>query len=140
MTSQDITEDVAEDLKRRVERGFNERNPKLIEELLADRLMDHNVLLGGIDLRQRLSRVLEAFEDATLSIDEYIFHGNAIAWKWTIDGTHTKRLLTYEPTGKKISVSGLSAAVIQNGKVVQHWEFSDDAHLQGQLETSLGSS
>jgi predicted ester cyclase len=140
VTSQDITEDVAEDLKRRVERGFNERNPKLIEELLADRLMDHNVLLGGIDLRQRLSRVLEAFEDATLSIDEYIFHGNAIAWKWTIDGTHTKRLLTYEPTGKKISVSGLSAAVIQNGKVVQHWEFSDDAHLQAQLETSLGSS
>jgi predicted ester cyclase len=138
MTSQDITKDMAEDLRRRVERGFNERSPKLIEELLADRLMDHNVLLGGIDLRQRLSRVLEAIEDARLSIDEYIFQGNAIAWKWTIDGTHTKRLLTYEPTGKKISVSGLSAAVLQNGKVVQHWEFSDDAHLQAQLEASLG--
>jgi hypothetical protein len=81
MTSQDITKDVAEDLKRRVERGFNERNAKLIEELLADRLMDHNMLRGGIDLRQRLSRVLEAIEDATLSIDEYIFQGNAIAWK-----------------------------------------------------------
>ncbi|HKX24755.1 MAG TPA: ester cyclase [Actinomycetota bacterium] len=139
MASQDISKDVAEDLKRRVERGFNERNPSLIEGLLADRLMDHNVLLGGIDLRQRLGRVLEAIEDATLSIDDYIFQGNAIAWQWTIEGTHSKRLLTYEPTGRKISVSGLSAAVLQNGKVVQHWEFSDDAHLQAQLEASLAS-
>jgi predicted ester cyclase len=138
MPSQDLTKDVAEDLKRRVERGFNERNPKLIEELLADRLMDHNVLLGGIDLRQRLARVLEAIDDAKLTIDEYIFQGNAVAWKWTITGTHTKPLLTFDRTGKKISVSGLSAAVLQNGKVVQHWEFSDDTHLQAHLEASLG--
>jgi predicted ester cyclase len=138
MTTEDITKEVAEDLKRRVERGFNERNPKLIEELLADRLMDHNVLLGGIDLRQRLARVVDAIEDARLTIDEYIFQGNAVAWKWTITGTHTKPLLNFEPTGKKISVSGLSAAVLQKGKVVQHWEFSDDAHLQAQLEASLG--
>lgn len=140
MTREDITKEIAEDLKRRVERGFNERNPKLIEELLADRLMDHNVLLGGIDLRQRLARVVEAIEDAQLSIDEYIFQGNAIAWKWTIRGTHTRPLLTFQPTGKKLSVSGLSAAVLLNGKVVQHWEFSDDTHLQAQLEASLGSS
>lgn len=140
MTREDITKEIAEDLKRRVERGFNERNPKLIEELLADRLMDHNVLLGGIDLRQRLARVVEAIEDARLSIDEYIFQGNAIAWKWTIRGTHTRPLLTFQPTGKKLSVSGLSAAVLLNGKVVQHWEFSDDTHLQAQLEASLGSS
>lgn len=98
------------------------------------------MLLGGIDLRQRLARVVEAIEDAQLSIDEYIFQGNAIAWKWTIRGTHTRPLLTFQPTGKKLSVSGLSAAVLLNGKVVQHWEFSDDTHLQAQLEASLGSS
>lgn len=110
----------------------------LIEELLADRLMDHNVLLGGIDLRQRLARVLEAFADAELTIDEYIFQGNAVAWKWTVRGTHTKRVLTYEPTGKQVEISGLSAAIYQNGKVVQHWEFSDDASLLRQLDSQLG--
>lgn len=138
MTHHEITKEIAEDLKRQVERGFNERNPKLIEELLADRLMDHNVLLGGIDLRQRLETVLEAFDDATMSIDEYIFQGNAVAWAWTIRGTHTKRILTFEPTGRQVSFSGLSAAVFQNGKVVQHWEFSDDPSLVAQLEAQFG--
>jgi predicted ester cyclase len=100
--------------------------------------MDHNVLLGGIDLRQRLETVLEAFDDARLTIDEYIFQGNAVAWTWTIRGTHTKRILTFEPTWKQVSFSGLSAAVLQNGKVVQHWEFSDDPSLVAQLEAQLG--
>jgi predicted ester cyclase len=134
MAPHGFTKERAEELKRLVERGFNERDPKLIEELLADRLIDHNTLLGGVDLRQRMARVLEAFEDAQLSIDEYIFQGNAAAWKWTIRGTHTKEIMGVRPTGKPVALSGLSAAVMQNGKILQHWEFSDDRSLLAQLE------
>jgi hypothetical protein len=65
------------------------------------------------------------------------FHGNTLAWR-TITGTPTKPLLTFQPTGKTITVSGLSAVVLQKGKVVQHWELSDDAQLQAPLEASLG--
>jgi hypothetical protein len=72
MARDEITKERAEELKRHVKRGFNERNPKLIEELLADHLVDHNRLLGGVDLRHRMARVLEAFEDADLNIDDYI--------------------------------------------------------------------
>jgi predicted ester cyclase len=39
-----------------------------------------------------------------------------------------------EPTGKRVAVSGLSAAVMRNGKILEHWEFSDDAGLMAQLE------
>jgi predicted ester cyclase len=39
-----------------------------------------------------------------------------------------------EPTGRPVAVSGLSAAVIRNGKILEHWEFSDDAGLMAQLE------
>jgi hypothetical protein len=81
MARDEITRERAEELRRQVERGFNERDPKLIEELLADHLVDHNQLLGGVDLRQRMARVLEAFEDAELTIDDYIFQGNAVAWR-----------------------------------------------------------
>jgi hypothetical protein len=40
MARDEITKERAEELKRQVERGFNERAPKLIEELLADHLVD----------------------------------------------------------------------------------------------------
>jgi predicted ester cyclase len=136
MSAHEITREVAEDLKRRAEQGFNERNLKLIEGLLSDHLVDHNLLLGGVDIRQRMATVLQAFDDATFTIDEYIFQGNAVAWKWTIHGTHTQRIMGVEPTGKKVAISGLSAAIVQNGKVVQHWEFSDDRGLLAQLEAA----
>jgi len=64
MTDHEITREFVEDLRRRVERAFNERAPRVIEEVLADGLIDHNILLGGVDLRQRMARVKEAFDDA----------------------------------------------------------------------------
>ena len=134
MARDEITDQRAEELKRQVERGFNERDPKLIEDLLADHLVDHNQLLGGVDLRQRMARVLGAFEDAELTIDDYIFQGIAVAWRWTIRGTHSRRIMGMEPTGKQVAISGLSAAVMRNGKIMEHWEFSDDAGLMAQLE------
>jgi predicted ester cyclase len=134
MTHHEITEEQARDLKDRVERAFNERDIKAIEGILGDRLVDHNVLLGGVDLRQRMARALEAIPDATFSIDAYIFQGNAAAWKWSITGTHAQPIMGMEPTGKKVTLSGLSAAVLKDGRLVQHWEFSDDQGLLAQLE------
>jgi len=138
MTHHEITTEFAEELKRQVEEGFNSRDPKVIERVLAPRLIDHNKLLGGVDIRQRMARVQEAFEDAHFTIDEYIIQGNAAAWRWTIRGTHTKRIMGIEPTGKQVTISGLSAAVIQNGKVLEHWEFSDDQSVMAQLAAAQG--
>ncbi len=134
ITHYEITKEQAEDLKARVERAFNDRDTKAIEGFLGDHLVDHNVLLGGVDLRQRLARTLEAFPDAEFSIDEYIFQGNAAAWKWSIRGTRAPEIMGIQPTGKKVTISGLSAAVLKDGKLIQHWEFSDDQSLLAQLE------
>jgi predicted ester cyclase len=136
MPHHEISREFAEDLRAQVEKGFNDRDPKAIERVLSPKLIDHNKLLGGVDLRQRMSRVQEAFDDATFRIDEYIVQGNAVAWRWTIEGTHTKRIMGVEPTGRQVTISGLSAAVIQNGKVVEHWEFSDDQSVMAQLQVA----
>jgi predicted ester cyclase len=39
-----------------------------------------------------------------------------------------------EPTGKLVEIAGLSAAVLKDGKVVEHWEFSDDQSVLAQLQ------
>ena len=139
MPHHEITPELVEDIKARVERGFNERDPKAIEGLLAPHLIDHNRLLGGVDLRQRMARVLEAFEDARLAVTDYIVQGNAVAWRWTIRGTHTKTIMGVEPTGKVVEIAGLSAAVLKEGKVVEHWEFSDDQSVLAQLQEAAAS-
>jgi predicted ester cyclase len=137
VTHHRLTKEQVEDYAKRIERGFNERDPRLIEELLSPHLVDHNRLLGGVDLRQRMARVLEAVEDARYSVEEVIVEGNAVAWRWSITGTHTNPIMGVTPTGKAITISGLSAAVLKDGKVMEHWEFSDDQSVLAQLEESV---
>jgi hypothetical protein len=81
-----------------------------------------------------MARVLEAFEDAELAIDDYIFQRNAVAWRWTIRGTPLEADHGHRAHREAGAVSGLSAAVMRNGKILEHWEFSDDAGLMAQLE------
>jgi predicted ester cyclase len=83
-----------------------------------------------------MARVQQAFEDARLEIAEYIVQGGAIAWRWTIRGTHTKRVMGIEPTGKEATISRLSAAVVVKGKIAEHWEFSDDQSVLAQLQAA----
>jgi predicted ester cyclase len=46
----------------------------------------------------------------------------------------TKEIMGVPATGKPVALSGLSAAVMENGRILQHWEFSDDRSLMAQLE------
>ena len=140
MAHQQITREQAEALKSQVEKGFNSRDTRLIEELLGPHLVDHNVLLGGADLRQRIAITLDVLEDAEFAVEEYIFEGNALAWRWRVRGTHSKPIMGIEPTGKQVVIRGLSAGVLKDGKLVSHWEFSDDAGLLEQLERAIGSA
>jgi predicted ester cyclase len=101
MTHHEITDELARDLKERVEPAFNDRDIQAIEGLLGDHLVDHNVLLAGVDLRQRMARALEAFPDAEFSIDQYTFQGNAAAWRWSIRGPTPRRSWGWSPQGKR---------------------------------------
>jgi predicted ester cyclase len=140
MPHHQISKKDAERYKEQVEKGFNQRDTKLIENLLGPHLIDHNVLLGGADIRQRIAFAQDALTDAEFEIEEYIFEGSAIAWRWKVTGTHTKSVMNIEPTGKTITIRGLSAGVIKNGQVTSHWEFSDDASLLAQIEEATGQT
>ena len=136
MTHHEITREQAEEYRTQVEQGFNQRNVALIERLMGPHLIDHNILLGGADIRQRIAIVQEALEDAEFRIEEYIFEGNAIAWRWSVRGKHTQTIMNVPATGKDVVFRGLSAGVFKDGKLVSHWEFSDDASLLAQLEAA----
>jgi predicted ester cyclase len=133
-----LSDEFVEDLTKRVEEAFNARDTKALEKLIAPHFIDHSVLLGGIDVRQRLQRVLTAFPDARYHVRERIVRGNAVAWRWESEGPHTKDILGVAPTGKKVRLPGLSVAVIENGKAVQQWEFTDYPAIMAQLEDGSG--
>jgi predicted ester cyclase len=120
-----LTDEVVKSFIRKVEDGFNKRDPKQFEELLADHLIDHSVLLGGVDLRQRIARVQAALPDSKYKVREYMIEGSAVAWRWSISGTHKSDIMGIAPTGGPVTINGLSVAVVEHNKVVQQWEFVD---------------
>ncbi len=50
---------------------------------------------------------------------------------WT--GTQTGPFGGLPPTGKKVKVSGIDIIRIENGKIVEHWEATDNLGLLEQL-------
>ncbi len=130
----DITDDEADRFTRQLEEGFNRRDDALIESLISEHFIDHSVLLGGMDLRHRIHRVQEAFPDATYAVVDRLVQGNAVAWRWTIRGTHAKQILGTAPTGRVVMLPGMTVAVIREGKAVEQWEFADIPALLDQLQ------
>jgi ketosteroid isomerase-like protein len=53
--------------------------------------------------------------------------------RWTITGTHEGELTGIPPTGRRISITGISIARIANGKIIESWNNWDALGLMQQL-------
>src|SRR6266487_1349375 len=96
------------ELVRLVQDAFNEGDILRIEQAVSEHLLEHSELMGHVDFRQRLQMLRRALPDARLEIDEVIQHGNLVAWRWTVEGTHTEKLFGVPPTGRKVKLTGIS--------------------------------
>lgn len=67
-----------------------------------------------------------AFPDVHFTIDQQIADGDMVATRWTATGTNTGPLNGMPPTGKRITVSGISIERFQDGKIAEtrvNWDF-----------------
>ena len=53
--------------------------------------------------------------------------------RWTLKGTHQGEFLGIAPTGKRVSISGISIHRISGGKIVAEWQEWDSLSLMQQL-------
>ncbi|HJP66279.1 MAG TPA: ester cyclase [Actinomycetota bacterium] len=130
-------EDTGQYLARLFEDGFNNEETWRIEQLIADHFLDHGPYVGGADVRQRLETIREVLPDATLHVDEVVRQGDFVATRWTIRGTHAGKTLGIEPTGRRVTLSGMSVERLKDGKVIEHWEFPDLKGFAAQIEADV---
>ncbi len=53
--------------------------------------------------------------------------------RWHMQGTHTENLFGIPPTGKAVSVKGISVVRVVGGKIVEDWVSEDTMGLMQQL-------
>jgi predicted ester cyclase len=100
-----------------------------------DRVLDKRVVwhgTGGIgtitgieNYRDAARPVIKAFPDAKTIVDLMVAEGELVAVRYTVSATHRSEFIGFEPTGKKIILSGNSILRIENDRIVEIWHGAD---------------
>ncbi|MBZ0279817.1 MAG: ester cyclase [Anaerolineae bacterium] len=69
--------------------------------------------------RQSLNRYLQAFPDIHFIAEDILIRGSTIALVWQAQGTHQGVLMHIPPTGRKVTVRGVSLLTIHNSLIVK---------------------
>jgi steroid delta-isomerase-like uncharacterized protein len=83
--------------------------------------------------KKRAALYRTAFPDIHLSIEHVIAEGETVMTRWSCRGTHKGDLNGIAPTGKHITISGVTIARVSNGKIVEGYVNWDALGLMQQL-------
>ena len=88
---------------------------------------------GLKNYKQYMRRYYSAFPDLHLTIDDMVVEGDKVAIRWTMSGTHKGEIEGIPPTGKKMTIWGISIERVVGGKFVETWETYDTMGFMQQL-------
>lgn len=136
-------EDNKEVVRRYYEEAFNEGRTDLLEELIAEDVVNHDPVSdetltpeearGFEGFVRHVETAREAFPDATVTIEDVIAEGDEVLVRFTFEGTHEGRFVGIEPTGNRVEGTNMVLMRLEDGKIVERWEESDSLDLLRQL-------
>ncbi len=114
---------------RRYFEAIDTGNLAALDELFAPTYVRHDPnapeVKGREDLKRHLRMVYTASPDLCHTIEDMLAEGDRVATRMTVCGTQTGGLMGIAPTGKQITVTGMSIFRIANGKIQEDWLNSD---------------
>jgi len=131
------------ELSRRIfEDVWNGKNLNAIDDLMSADYVHHDAgsiaANGPEGYKQFVKSYMNAFPDAHFSIEDEFTAGQnndvqTEVTRWSITGTHGGELAGIPPTGRRISITGISIARVANGKITESWNNWDALGLMQQL-------
>jgi predicted ester cyclase len=105
-----------------------------------DLYAEHVVLHGYAGVEPGLASVKRyyeafwsAFPDAAVRHDDIVEGEDKMALRYRITGTHLGPFLGIAPTGRPVSVAGMTMLAFSAGKCVERWSIADSISLLAQL-------
>lgn len=95
-------------------------------------------IYGLGDYQAYVMALIAMFPDAHMQIDHLYWLGDdaegyRVASRWTLQGTHRGPGVYGPPTGKRVTIMGISHLWVQNGVFVREWTVFDEIALFKQL-------
>ncbi|HEU0304895.1 MAG TPA: ester cyclase [Gaiellaceae bacterium] len=128
--------DAKEIVRRLTEESW--KDPSVIDELVSADYVGYDPaepepVRGIAGLKEQLEKYQAAFEGAHVTIDEQFAEGDIVATRWTGQGTHTGEIAGVAPTGKEVTVTGITISRVADGKVVEERQVWDTLGMLVQL-------
>jgi steroid delta-isomerase-like uncharacterized protein len=95
-----------------------------------------SVLVGPKAFKEIHARFCGAFPDLHIALDDIICEGNRVAVRWTSTMTHLGNHLGFPASKKKAALSGSSFLIIEDGLIVEGWNFMEMHTLIQSLKSS----
>jgi steroid delta-isomerase-like uncharacterized protein len=88
---------------------------------------------GREAFRAQWTKWRAAFPDLHFAVEDIVAEGDKVVTRWTLTGTHQGEFLGVAPTGRAISVAGMSLDRIANGQIAEGFDAWDELGLHRQL-------
>ena len=114
-------------------------------ELVGDDYVGHipgapEPIRGKDGFRQFVNMYLTGFPDGKITVNDQIAEGELVATRWTAQGTNTGELMAMPPTGKQVTVSGITYSRIAGDMAREAWLIWDTLSMMQQLGAVAGES
>ena len=123
-------------IRRQVE-AWNTGNLDALDDLVAADLIHHDLPPGmapGLEgFKQIISMHRKAFPDVRVTIEDILAEGDRVMNRWTVSGTHHGEYMGIAPTGKQVTLKGMSIHRIEGGKIAEQWHEMDMLGLLQQM-------
>jgi steroid delta-isomerase-like uncharacterized protein len=132
-----MTTEENKEIVRRYQEASNANDLDALDTLVAPNLISHNPTPGlppGLEGGKMAHRAtLAAFPDLHYHVEDLIAEGDKVVQRFTLHCTHRGVFMGLPPTGREITLTGVSIFRIENGKIVEHWAVQDGLALMVQL-------
>jgi predicted ester cyclase len=115
--------------------AVNAHDTGTFPEIFTDAYIQHSGRSpSGLQAQiSNFQRIFENWPDFQSRIEDRIFGADRIVARVTFSATHTRTVLGFAPTGKRITWGAIDIWRVENGKLAEHWDMVDVAGLQKQL-------
>jgi steroid delta-isomerase-like uncharacterized protein len=131
-----MDEDNGRVMRRAFEEIMGRGNVAAIDELFATKFAGHDTAggtFGREEFKEGVRAMLSAFSNREVVIADLVVAGDKVATRWRATGVHSGEFNGIPPTGREVSLGGISIDRIAAGKIIESWEVTDDAGLLRQL-------
>jgi len=115
---------------------LNKGNIDMIDTHFASNYVNKTVtstVNGQTEAKEYFGAFLTGFSDINFVVDEIFGVEDRVVKRWTFTGTHTGEFAGVPPTGKVMTVQGVSVSRIENGKIAEELDYMDDLGFLQQL-------